>query len=126
MEPPSQLDEGGEPPPDTKAAARLVGDAREQLEDGAFARAVGPDDAQRFTFPDAETHILQRPELVLTRLVTISTRQPLQQRRDRVPQAVMRGAELVAFPDVVERNGVHRVHRVQEFKSNPQTSLRRA
>src|SRR6266540_2146994 len=62
MEAGAKLEEGGDPPADGHPSGRWRENARDELEERALSRAVGPDDAQCGSSLDVEGKVTQRPE----------------------------------------------------------------
>ena len=62
MEPRPDLDQGGEPAADFDPAGGRRRDAGEQLQEGALARAVRSDHAERFAADHVERQVAKRPE----------------------------------------------------------------
>ena len=57
-----------DPPVNVGVAGGRLGDARENFQQRAFARAVATDDAEHFAVLDLERYVFERPEGFTTRI----------------------------------------------------------
>lgn len=55
----ADFEQAGEPPAQAKAAARRLGDARKDLQERAFARAIAADDAQYLALGHFKRNVVQ-------------------------------------------------------------------
>jgi len=60
----ADLEQRGDPAANGDAPRRRLGDAREDLQQGGFARAVAADDADDFAALHLERHVAQRPKFL--------------------------------------------------------------
>ena len=99
MEAGAHLQQAGDAARAVHAAAGRLGDAREDLEQGALPRAVAADDADHLAALHLEGDVLERPEVVgtggLPRIARIfeflsclNSRNSRQEARQRVPRRV--------------------------------------
>ena len=65
----ADLQQGGDAPSQVDLPAGRLGDAREDLQQGAFPCAVMPDDAQHFPLLHVEVDVFQRPEYAVVLFV---------------------------------------------------------
>jgi hypothetical protein len=111
MEPGPHLEQGGRPTPYGDPSLRRAGDSGEELQEGALARTVGPDQTEDLAAFDLERDIPQRPELTAARVLGLQMRRSvprpacterneegvLQPLGDQVPAARHGRAEPVAL-----------------------------
>src|SRR5713226_5682063 len=62
MEAGADFQQRPDPPANLRPARRRARDARQNLQQRRLARAVPPDQAEDFAFPDFQRHVLQRPK----------------------------------------------------------------
>ena len=100
MEARGELDHRGDPSVAAHAPAVGAVDAGRELQRGALARAVLPDDAERLAGGDLEGHVVERDEPRALRFA-LPDEAP-ERRRDRVAQHAVRAPVAEALRHVVE------------------------
>ncbi len=118
MEPRAHLDQSGDPAPDPHGAGVRSHDAADQLEQGALAGAVQPEQGHRLT-------LLHRQRDAVERLELIGELMPLHgQGRELLEGAA--AAQHEALGDVVDLDGVQRGHVTAPGRSGPRAAGRPA
>ncbi len=124
----ADLEQRSDTADDGRVPLRGLGDAREDLQERALARAIAPDDAERLTLVELEGDVVEHPDPLV-----VARRDASRARADGLARSPQAGASAVgddvanrlvglALPDAIDlaefdcadRDIAHRSHNVRE------------